>query len=135
MADKIPSKRQMHPNSLKNMELNRIKKGEVRNPNGRPHKEDCLVECIKDEFQKPSVKNSTLSKARLMAMSLTDMCAVGNLKAMEIALSWVAPKPTATTKIIGDPDNPIQWQVIVRDDKTKDLITQVKDRTIADNAG
>lgn len=43
--DKIRVKREIHPNSLKN--LKPVQKGEIRNPKGRPKNEECLTALVK----------------------------------------------------------------------------------------
>jgi len=41
-----------HPNSLANLEKGRIRRGEVRNPNGRPRKDVSLTSLLKIEIEK-----------------------------------------------------------------------------------
>jgi len=86
--------------------LKPCKKGEVRNPNGRPKKTDCLIDCIKSELRSKSLNG--LTKDQMIATILVAMAARGNLKAIELLMSYTTPKPTqaldVTTKgeAIGD---------------------------------
>ena len=42
-----------HPNSLKNLEKGRFKKGEVSNPRGRPAKELCITSILREQLGEP----------------------------------------------------------------------------------
>jgi len=46
-------KRGEHPNSLKNLEKGRFKKGEVSNPRGRPPKELCITSILREQLGEP----------------------------------------------------------------------------------
>ncbi|MGA2670448.1 MAG: hypothetical protein ABSF21_03395 [Dehalococcoidia bacterium] len=46
-------KRGEHPNSRKNLEKGRFKKGEVANPRGRPAKEFCITGILREKLAEP----------------------------------------------------------------------------------
>ena len=46
-------KRQMHPNSLANLEKGKFKKGQVANPKGRPPKELCITSILREQLGEP----------------------------------------------------------------------------------
>jgi len=85
-------KRGMNPNSLRN--LHPFKKGEPRYRPGRPCKADCLLDCIKDELGKKSL-NGVTTKEQMIASALVSMAEKGNLKAIEILMSYTTAKPVA----------------------------------------
>jgi len=85
--------RKIHENSLRN--LRPQKAGEPsHNPKGRPHKADCLLECINNELAKASI-NPALTNEQLIASMLVAQAIKGNLKAAELIMSYTIRKPTA----------------------------------------
>ena len=95
--DKTMTKpRKMHPNSLAN--LRPFAKGNRGNPNGRPRKEDCLLDCIKTELSSKSIDGVT-TKEQMIAGALVSMAEKGNLKAIEILMSYTTVKPVVRTDV------------------------------------
>lgn len=89
--------RKIHENSLRN--LRPQKAGEPsHNPKGRPHKGDCLLECIIAELAKPSLA-SGLTNEQLIASMLVAQATKGNLKAAEIIMSYTMRKPTSSVDV------------------------------------
>lgn len=89
--------RKIHENSLKN--LRPQKAGEPsHNPKGRPHKGDCLLDCIRAELTKASI-NPALTNEQLIASMLVAQATKGNLKAAEIIMSYTTAKPTASVDV------------------------------------
>ncbi len=89
--------RKIHENSLKNLRPQKAGTPS-HNPKGRPRKADCLVSCLKSEGEKLA-PNGKQTNDELIASVLVAMATRGNLKATEIYLSWVAPKPTASVDV------------------------------------
>lgn len=75
-----------------NANLIPAKKGEVRNPNGRPKQEDTLLSCIKDELDKVT-PNGIQTNKQLIGSVLVDMATKGNIKAVELMMSYIHAKP------------------------------------------
>ena len=93
--EKTRDNRGKNPNSLKNLKPQ--KAGEPsHNPKGRPHKADCLLECIKEELSKVSLSPG-LTNEQLTAAVLVKMGTQGNLKAIELEMAYLHAKPN--TKI------------------------------------
>uniref|UniRef100_A0A6M3K435 DUF5681 domain-containing protein n=1 Tax=viral metagenome TaxID=1070528 RepID=A0A6M3K435_9ZZZZ len=68
------------------------RKGQSGNPAGRKKKEDCLLSCIKEELTKAAPNGET--KEQLIAGVLVDMASRGNVKAIELLLSYLHAKPS-----------------------------------------
>ncbi len=83
-------KRIMNPNSLAN--LRPAKPGEIRNPKGAPRKADCLLACIKEELAKSSLSTGQTNE-QLIAVMLVTQATKGNLKAVELLMSYTVSKP------------------------------------------
>ena len=93
-------RRGMNPNSLKN--LHPFEKGNHASP-GPKKKADCLLACIKEELGKVSLNGQT--NEQLIASVLVATAARGNIKAVELMLSYLHSKPTF---VVGsDPDKPL----------------------------
>ena len=69
------------------------KLGERRNPKGRPKKADCLIECIKSELSSKAL-NGISTKEEIIAGILVDKAQRGDLKAIELLMSYTCIKPT-----------------------------------------
>ncbi len=87
----MKQQRKMHPNSLAN--LRPFKKGNSGNLKGHPRKEDCLLDCIKTELNSKSL-NGVTTKEQMIANALVSMAEKGNLKAIEILMSYTTAKPS-----------------------------------------
>jgi len=70
----------------------RWQKGESGNPAGRKRKADCLISCIKSELEKLSI-NGTETNEQLIAGVLVKKAQSGDLKAIEILMSYTVSKP------------------------------------------
>lgn len=72
--------------------LRPAKKGEVRNPHGRPRNGDCLTALLKEYLKKTCANGKTTNK-ELIAQALIDEAVKGNLKAIEMVLNYTDGKP------------------------------------------
>ncbi len=79
------NKRGMNPNSRKNLRND-------ASP-GRPHKADCLLDCIKDELSKVSL-NGIDTNEQIIAGVLVSMATKGNVRAVELMMSYLHARPT-----------------------------------------
>ncbi len=68
-------------------------KGVSGNPKGRKPKADCLLSCIKSELDSKSI-NGKQTKEQVIAAALVEMAERGNLKAIELLMSYTIVKPT-----------------------------------------
>ncbi len=98
--------RKMHPNSLANLELGKFKKGQSGNPKGQPRKEDCLLSCIKEELGKTAINGQT--NEQLIAGVLVSMATKGNVKAIELMMSYLHAKPTSSMELSSKQGEPIR---------------------------
>ncbi len=105
--DIIKKKRQNNEKSLAN--LKPIQKGEVRNPNGRPKKGFCLIECIKDELEKKPFESSPLTNEQLISAALVKMASQGNTKAIDLLMSYTTPKPNQGVIPNGITELTVKW--------------------------
>ena len=96
--NKSGNTRGMHPNSRKNLRND-------ANPNGRPHKEDCLLSCIKDELTKTAPNGRT--NEQLIGAVLVGMATRGNIKAIELMMSYLHAKPSAGLELSTKGGKPI----------------------------
>ncbi len=72
-------------------------KGVSGNPNGRKHKEDCLLSCIKSELE--VLDKSGKTKEQMIATALVQRASDGDLKAIELVLEYTAVKPKAESSV------------------------------------
>jgi hypothetical protein len=79
----------------------RWRKGESGNPAGRKPKADCLISCIKSELAKHPYDGKATNE-QLIASALVGMAAKGNLKAIEILMSFTTPKPAQGINLGGE---------------------------------
>lgn len=92
IADKLGHKRVVNPNSLLALKAHEIKKGEIRNPKGRPRKADSLINCIKSELDKLSL-NGKQTNMELFAAVLVMKATRGDDRAGELLMSYLAARP------------------------------------------
>ena len=92
--------RGMHPNSRKNLRSD-------ANPRGRPRKPFCLIDCFKDELAKMSF-NGKETNEQIIAGVVVNMAARGNLKAVELLMSYLHAKPTASMELSSADGKPLQ---------------------------
>ena len=78
--------------------LKPAKKGEVRNPHGRPRNGDCLTSLLKAYLKKTSPNGKTTNK-ELIAQALIDAATRGNLKAIEMVLNYTDGKPRESVDV------------------------------------
>lgn len=71
--------------------------GKSGNPDGRPPKEATLISCIKAELEKVEVNGQT--KEQMIASILVKMASQGNLKAIDLLMTYSVAKPTASIEI------------------------------------
>ena len=80
------------------------KKGEIRNPNGRPKKELCLISLVKEEFETKMLdKNGIptgMTKAQAFAKALINQACKGNATAIKELLDRIDGK--VAEKIVMD---------------------------------
>ena len=91
----------MNNNSIANLKRGpgnpNWKPGISGNPKGKPRKADCLLECVKSELRKKAINGQT--NEELIASVLVAMATQGNIKAIELTLSYVATKPVSENKV------------------------------------
>jgi len=102
--NKSGNRRGMNVNSRKNLRND-------ANPNGRPKKADCLLDCIKEELGKVAINGQT--NEQLIAAMLVSTATKGNIKATELMMSYLHAKPSQGIKIGEDSENPIKSFVFV----------------------
>jgi len=66
-------KRGEHPNSRKNLEKGKFKKGEVSNPRGRPPRELCITDITRDQLGEPCPKDPTKTWAKYLSDKWLDL--------------------------------------------------------------
>ena len=91
MANTTIKKRKISEKSLAN--LRPFKKGENGGSHGRPRKEDCLLSCIKEELTKLS-PDGVSTNEQMIASVLVAMAARGNIKAVELMMSYLHARPS-----------------------------------------
>ncbi len=96
ITEKTRVKRGVNANSLKN--LRPFQKGNHASP-GRPKKGDCLLSCIKSELAKRPFKGSPTTNDELIASCLVSQASLGNLKAIELLMSYTTVKPTQSVDV------------------------------------
>ncbi len=72
--------------------------GKSGNPKGGLRKADCLLSCIKEELSKLSV-NGKNTNEELIAVALVSMATKGSTKAIEILMSYLHARPTASVDV------------------------------------
>lgn len=103
----IKKRRQNNARSLAN--LKPIQKGEVRNPNGRPKKADCLIGCIKEELASRPFPTSTLTNEQIIANVIVKAASNGNMKAIDLMMSYTTPKPNQGVIPNGITELTVKW--------------------------
>jgi hypothetical protein len=91
--------------------LKPFKPGQSGNPKGRPKKSDCLIDCINKELSSKSV-NGVSTREQIIASALVGMAEKGNLKAIEILMTYTTIKPVQAHEITGANGGPVQLQWI-----------------------
>ena len=66
-------KRGEHPNSLRNLEKGKFKKGEVSNPRGRPTRELCISDITRDQLGEPCPKDPSKTWAKYLSDKWLDL--------------------------------------------------------------
>jgi len=66
-------KRGQHPNSLKNLEKGKFKKGEVSNPHGRPKREFCITSILQEKLNLPCAKDPSKTWAEWLALRALEL--------------------------------------------------------------
>lgn len=85
-----------------------VKKGEIRNPKGRPLKKDCLTSLLKEEIEKicPLDKNTKKRTWKeLIVIATMSLAIKGNATALKEV--WERVDGKVSQPITGDPENPI----------------------------
>jgi hypothetical protein len=111
-TDKQRHKRAVNPNSLKNLRPQKAGMPSI-NPAGRPKKADCLISCIKSELEKISI-NGTETNEQLIAGVLVKKAQQGDLKAIEILMSYTVSKPKQDIGVGNAEDGGVTINVISR---------------------
>ena len=62
-----------HPNSQKNLEKGRFKKGEVSNPKGRPRKELSITSILREQLGEPCQKDPSKTWAEWLALRALEL--------------------------------------------------------------
>ncbi len=99
-----------HPNARSLANLRPAKKGETRNPNGRPSLKFGLLKCIAAELSKLSA-NGVETNEQVIASVLVKMAAQGNVKAIELAMEYTAMKPAQAVNL-GGVGTPVTIKVV-----------------------
>jgi len=74
---------------------------------GRPHKADCLLDCIKEELAKLS-PNGISTNEQLVAAALVSKATRGDTKATELMLSYLHARPSQGIDLGSKTDNPLR---------------------------
>ncbi len=85
-------------------------KGHSGNPGGRPKSPDCLISCIKAALAQVPV-GSTETNEQLIADILVSKAAQGDIKAIELLMTYTTPKPAIT--LAGDSESPLAISFII----------------------
>jgi hypothetical protein len=104
------NKRGFNEKSLGN--LKPIKKGEVRNPGGRPRKFDCLLTCIKAELAAKCALQPKLTKEQLIAGIVVDMACRGNENMIKLLFEYTVIKPAQAINMGGAEGGPVILKVV-----------------------
>ncbi len=104
-TNKTRYKQGKNPNSLKN--LHPFLPGNHASP-GRPPKEDCLLSCIKEELSKKA-ENGIDTNEQIIAWALISKAKSGDSKAIELILSYLHSKPTASVNLSGTSELLVKW--------------------------
>jgi hypothetical protein len=93
----------------------RIKPGEIRNPHGRPRKEQSLTEILKKtiENQKLVVNGKEISGKDAIAMKLFSLAMQGDLTALKYCYDRVDGTPRQAVELSGPEGEPIQKNITV----------------------
>ena len=117
------NKRGMTPNSRKNLEKGGFKKGEVANPLGRPPKELCITDILREQLGTPCPYAPDKTWAEWLAR-----------KALELASKNPVYFRELLDRVEGRVAQPIQQDitsrvlnitVVVESEKTKDMVNRV----------
>lgn len=85
-------------------------KGQSGNLKGRKKKEDCLLNCIESELA--TLSNNGRTKEQNIAAALVQMADFGNLKAIELLLSYTVPKPQAKVELTGKDGGAVTIKIV-----------------------
>ncbi len=116
--NKLGNRRGMHPNSRQNLRCD-------ANLHGRPKKADCLLSCIKEELEKVAVNGQT--NEQLIASVLVGMATRGNIKAVELMMSYLHAKPSQSFDLANRGDKPF-FIINVSSEHTKELTERAGER-------
>ncbi len=103
-ADVPRSKPGMHPHSLANLQHG-------KSP-GRPKKPNCLLDCLREELQKRNPETG-LTNEQTIAGVLIGKAAGGNIKAIELMMSYLHAKPAQAVDL--NPNGPLTIKVVYDD--------------------
>ncbi len=110
------NRRGVHPNSLRNL---KSAPGVSGNPAGRKPKADCLLSCIKEELAKPNPLQPNLTNEQLIASMLVSQATKGNIKAIDLMMSYLHAKPTQHVGLEGPDGQPISSFVFLLPDGSR----------------
>ncbi|MFW6105166.1 MAG: hypothetical protein ACOC7P_01130 [Chloroflexota bacterium] len=102
-------KRGEHPNSKKNLEKGKFKKGEVSNPKGRPRKELCITSILREKLNEPCDKDPSKTWAEWLALRALELAGENPTYYKEL-LDRVEGK--VTQPIGSAPDMPIITEIV-----------------------
>jgi len=115
-------KRGEHPNSLKNLEKGRFKKGEVSNPRGRPPKELCITSIMREQLGEPCPYAPGKTWAEWVARRALELAGENPTYYREL-LDRIEGK--VVQPVGGQEDQPIVYKIIVANEHTKELTERV----------
>lgn len=102
------------------------KPGQSGNLKGRPRKSRCLIDCIQNELKALSLNGQT-TKEQVIAGILVNMSEKGNLRAIELLMSFTTPRPAQTVDLTSKgnelrPTNIFQ----IMNEETRTLLARVQ---------